>query len=120
MLDALIERIRAAYENDSPLIIQGGGSKGFYGNADEGEVLSTRDLTGIVDYQPKELVLTARAGTPLADIETLLAEHDQMLAFEPPHFSPSPQPSPARGGGSQRISGLSDQTQPIRPGSLNA
>ncbi len=89
MLDALIERIRAAHENGSPLIIQGGGSKNFYGNADEGEVLSTRGLAGIVDYQPKELVLTARAGTPLADIEALLAEHDQMLAFEPPYFGGS-------------------------------
>jgi glycolate oxidase FAD binding subunit len=41
----------------------------------------------VVDYQPKELVLTARAGTPLADIEMLLSEQGQMLAFEPPHFS---------------------------------
>jgi glycolate oxidase FAD binding subunit len=86
MLDTLIERIRAAHENQSPLIIQGGGSKTFYGNADEGEVLSSRALTGVVDYQPKELVLTARAGTPLAEIEALLAEQNQMLAFEPPHF----------------------------------
>lgn len=86
MLDALIERIRAAHENHSPLIIQGGGSKTFYGNADEGEVLSTRRLIGVVDYQPKELVLTARAGTLLAEIEALLAEQNQMLAFEPPHF----------------------------------
>lgn len=97
MLDALIERIRAAYENDSPLIIQGGGSKGFYGNADEGEVLSTRDLAGIVDYQPKELVLTARAGTPLAEIEALLDAHNQMLAFEPPHFGRSPLPQAGEG-----------------------
>lgn len=86
MLEALIERIRAAHENHSPLIIQGGGSKTFYGNADEGEVISTRVLTGVVDYQPKELVLTARAGTPLAEIEALLAGQNQMLAFEPPHF----------------------------------
>jgi glycolate oxidase FAD binding subunit len=86
MLDSLIERIRAAHEHDSPLIIQGGGSKTFYGNPDEGEVLSTRKLSGVVDYQPKELVLTARAGTPLAEIEALLAEQNQMLAFEPPHF----------------------------------
>ena len=86
MLDATIERIRAAHANSTPLIIQGGGSKTFYGNADEGEVLSTRVLTGVVDYQPKELVLTARAGTPLAEIEALLAEQNQMLAFEPPHF----------------------------------
>ncbi|MHB0919313.1 MAG: glycolate oxidase subunit GlcE [Thiobacillus sp.] len=86
MLDTLIDRIRAAHAEGSPLIIQGGGSKTFYGNADEGEVLSTRALAGVVEYQPKELVLTARAGTPLAEIETLLAEQHQMLAFEPPHF----------------------------------
>lgn len=86
MLDAFIDRIRAAHAEGSPLILQGGGSKTFYGNADEGEVLSTRTLTGIVDYQPKELVLTARAGTPLAEIEAALAERNQMLAFEPPHF----------------------------------
>lgn len=86
MLDTFIDRIRAAHAEGSPLILQGGGSKTFYGNADEGEVLSTRALTGIVDYQPKELVLTARAGTPLAEIETALAERNQMLAFEPPHF----------------------------------
>ncbi len=86
MLDALIERIRAAHADSTSLIIQGGGSKTFYGNADEGEVLGTRTLTGIVDYQPKELVLTARAGTPLAEIEAALAEQNQMLAHEPPHF----------------------------------
>ncbi|MDT3707144.1 MAG: glycolate oxidase subunit GlcE [Thiobacillus sp.] len=86
MLQEISERVRAAYASDSPLIIQGGGSKTFYGNADEGEVLSTRALTGVVDYQPKELVLTARAGTPLADIEALLDAHGQMLAFEPPCF----------------------------------
>ncbi|MHB0982751.1 MAG: glycolate oxidase subunit GlcE [Thiobacillus sp.] len=86
MLDATIERIRAAHANRTPLILQGGGSKTFYGNADEGEVLNTRVLTGVVDYQPKELVLTARAGTPLAEIEALLTGQNQMLAFEPPHF----------------------------------
>ena len=86
MLDTLIERIRAAHEHDSPLIIQGGGSKTFYGNPDEGEVLSARAFCGVVDYQPKELVLTARAGTPLTEIEALLTEQNQMLAFEPPHF----------------------------------
>ena len=87
MLDNLIEHIRAAHDSNTPLIIQGGGSKDFYGNAHEGEVLSTRSLTGVVDYQPKELVLTARAGTPLTEIEALLAEHKQMLAYEPPHFA---------------------------------
>ncbi|MGK2951578.1 MAG: glycolate oxidase subunit GlcE [Thiobacillus sp.] len=99
MLDTLIDHIRAAHENITPLIIQGGGSKTFYGNADEGEVLSTRALAGVVDYQPKELVLTARAGTPLTEIEALLDAQNQMLAFEPPHFSPSPRPAPASGEG---------------------
>jgi FAD/FMN-containing dehydrogenase len=80
MLDTLIDRLRAAHENNTPLIIEGGGSKSFYGNADEGEVLSTRKLTGVIDYQPKELVLTARAGTPLAEIEALLDAQNQMLA----------------------------------------
>jgi glycolate oxidase FAD binding subunit len=89
MLDTLIERIRAAHTDGTPLIIQGGGSKTFYGNADEGEVIGTRALTGVVDYQPKELVLTAQAGTPLTEIEALLAENRQMLAFEPPHFGGS-------------------------------
>lgn len=86
MPDALIERIRWAYENGTPLVIQGSGSKAFYGNAGGGEILDTRGVAGVVDYQPKELVLTARAGTPLAEIEALLEAHQQMLAFEPPHF----------------------------------
>ncbi len=98
MLDTYIERIRAAHDSHTPLIIEGGGSKTFYGNADEGEVLATRTLNGIVDYEPKELVLTARAGTPLADIEALLAEQNQMLAFEPPHFGECPHPNPLPGG----------------------
>ena len=86
MLDNYIERIRAAHAEGSPLVIQGGGSKTFYGNAQVGAILDTRKLSGVVDYQPRELVLTAQAGTPLAEIETLLAEQNQMLAFEPPHF----------------------------------
>lgn len=86
MLDELIARIQAAYAAHTPLFIQGGGSKAFYGNPGAGAVLDTRVFTGIVDYQPKELVLTARAGTPLAEIEVVLARHNQMLAFEPPHF----------------------------------
>jgi len=94
MLDTFIDRIRAAQASGTPLVIQGGGSKDFYGNAHEGEVLSTRTLSGVIDYQPKELVLTARAGTPLAEIEALLAEQGQMLAFEPPHFGERPLPNP--------------------------
>ena len=106
MLQPFIERIRAAHADGTPLILQGGGSKAFYGNADEGEVLATRTLTGVVDYQPKELVLTARAGTPLADVEALLGEQNQMLAFEPPHFG-----GPATLGGSL-AAGLSGPRRP--------
>jgi glycolate oxidase FAD binding subunit len=79
-------RIRAAAAARSPLVIRGGGSKDFYGGATTGEVLDTRALSGIVDYDPTELVITARAGTPLAAIEDALRACGQMLAFEPPHF----------------------------------
>jgi glycolate oxidase FAD binding subunit len=69
-----------------PLRIRGGGSKDWYGQSFEGEILDTRAFSGIVDYEPTELVITARCGTPLAEIEAALAERHQMLAFEPPHF----------------------------------
>ncbi len=85
-LEAFCERIRAAHAAATPLVIRGGCSKAFYGNASAGETLDTAGWTGVVEYQPKELVLTARAGTPLAEIKALLAENKQMLAFEPPHF----------------------------------
>ena len=94
MLDALSEQIRTAYANGTPLSIQGGGSKRFYGNAVTGDILDTRVLSGIVEYQPKELVMTARAGTPLTEIEAALAAEQQMLAFEPPHFGERPLPNP--------------------------
>lgn len=80
------ERIQAASAAVTPLRIQGGGSKAFLGNISQGEILSTTDNSGIVDYQPQELFIRARAGTPLQEIENLLAENDQMLAFEPPAF----------------------------------
>ena len=86
MSTTIQDRIRAAQADGSPLVIRGGDSKAFYGNACGGDVLDIRALDGIVDYEPKELVLTAQAGTPLQDIERALAAHDQMLAFEPPHF----------------------------------
>ncbi|MGF6180539.1 glycolate oxidase FAD binding subunit [Massilia sp. UYP32] len=80
------ERVRAAASDRQPLCIRGGGSKDWYGGAPQGAGLDTRDHAGIVDYEPTELVITARCGTPLAEIEALLARHNQMLAFEPPHF----------------------------------
>lgn len=85
-LEALQERIRAAAGRGTALRIRGGGTKDFYGNAPRGEVLDTRAHAGIVDYEPTELVLTARCGTPLREIQQTLDGKNQMLPFEPPHF----------------------------------
>ena len=82
----LIERVRAAAATKTPLAIRAGGTKDFYGNAVTGDVLDPRSYAGIVAYEPTELVVTARCGTPLAQMEAALDEHGQMLAFEPPHF----------------------------------
>ena len=85
---SLRERVNHAAGHDTPLRIRGGGTKDWYGQALEGEILDTREHTGILAYDPAELVITARSGTPLAEIEAKLAEHNQMLPFEPPHFGP--------------------------------
>ncbi len=85
-LTQLCETVRAATEARSPLRIRAGGSKDFYGNAPQGEILDPRCVAGIVDYEPTELVVTVRAGTSLAELEETLASRGQMLAFEPPHF----------------------------------
>jgi glycolate oxidase FAD binding subunit len=86
LIDSFIERIRDASARGQSLCIRAGGSKDFYGNAAQGERLDPRPLSGIVDYDPSELVITAKAGTPLAEVESALAAQGQMLAFEPPHF----------------------------------
>lgn len=88
-LHSLRERVRSAALERRALRIRGGGSKDFYGGAARGELLETTALTGIVDYEPTELVITARAGTALATIEKTLSERGQMLAFEPPRFADS-------------------------------
>jgi glycolate oxidase FAD binding subunit len=80
------ERIRAASTAQSPLRLVGGGTKDFYGQELIGERFETAAHRGIVDYDPTELVITARCGTPLSEIEQALAGKRQMLAFEPPHF----------------------------------
>ena len=82
----LVERIRRAAAQGQPLRIRGGGTKDFYGERLEGELLETGALRGIVNYEPSELVITARAGTPLAEVEQALAAQGQCLPFEPPHF----------------------------------
>ncbi|MGK5036868.1 glycolate oxidase subunit GlcE [Janthinobacterium sp. LB3P118] len=89
-MQAIVEQFRqtilAASAAGKPLRLRGGGTKDWYGQQLEGEVLDTRAYAGIIDYEPTELVITARCGTPLADIEAALAARNQMLAFEPPHF----------------------------------
>ena len=86
-LDELIDRVRAARADKSALDIRGGGTKAFYGEAPRGVPLDVRPLAGISSYEPSELVITARAGTPLAELEAALAEKGQCLPFEPPRFA---------------------------------
>jgi glycolate oxidase FAD binding subunit len=87
----LCERVRGAASRKERLRIRGGGTKDFYGAAVEGEIVDIAPYAGIVAYEPKELVLTVRAGTRLADVEAALAGQRQMLPFEPPHFgTPAP------------------------------
>ncbi len=84
----LAEQILTSAAEGTPLRIRGGGSKDFYGQALQGALLDVRPLAGISSYEPSELVVTARAGTKLAELEAVLAEQGQALAFEPPHFGP--------------------------------
>ncbi|MEF8700174.1 MAG: glycolate oxidase subunit GlcE [Candidatus Accumulibacter sp. UW20] len=92
-MDTLIEnwraRVMAAAGSGGKLAIRAGGSKSFYGGPEEGEPFAVGACRGIVAYEPTELVVTARAATPLAELAATLAEKGQWLAFEPPHFGPS-------------------------------
>lgn len=84
----LLDQVQQAIADRSTLNIVGGASKCFMGRETTADaILNTREHSGIVSYQPVELVLTARAGTPLAEIHNELDKHKQMLAFEPPMFS---------------------------------
>lgn len=80
------DRILNAVNNKSALSIEGSGSKSWYGNANAHAKLNARTYSGILEYQPEELVITACTGTPLKEIEAALKEKNQVLAFEPPHF----------------------------------
>lgn len=84
----LQESVREAFGRGAALCIRGGGSKDFYGNEPQGELLDTRGHAGIVSYEPTELVITARCGTSLSEVQKILEEKNQMLPFEPPHFGP--------------------------------
>ncbi|PKO84200.1 MAG: glycolate oxidase subunit GlcE [Betaproteobacteria bacterium HGW-Betaproteobacteria-11] len=86
-METRLEAFREKIGERRPLCIRGGGSKDFHGGPQQGEVLDTTGYAGIIDYTPSELVLTARCGTPLAEINSALAARRQMLAFEPPAFS---------------------------------
>lgn len=85
-LRQISDRLRAALADRTPLRIRGGGSKDFYGQSLQGELLDVSALSGIVSYEPTELVVTVRAGTPLLELQAALAEKGQQLAFEPPAF----------------------------------
>ena len=89
-LAPLVEQVLSAMASRTPLSVRGGNTKAFHGPAAPANAatLDTRDLSGVVAYEPTELVITALAGTPLSELEALLAEHGQCLPFEPPHFEP--------------------------------
>ncbi len=82
----LQEVVQSAALNQTPLKIVGGGSKDFYGRSTDGHILSVAEHQGILSYEPSELVITARAGTPLSTLVDTLAAQGQGFAFEPPHF----------------------------------
>jgi glycolate oxidase FAD binding subunit len=86
IIETFREQILHAAKNKTPLSIEGGATKSWYGNANTYTKLDTRTYSGILEYQPEELVITACAGTPLKEIEAALKEKNQVLAFEPPHF----------------------------------
>lgn len=79
-------QVEQACASHTPLRITGGNSKAFYGRQIQGETLDTRPHKGVINYEPTELVITARAGTPLQEIESTLSQNGQMLGFEPPYF----------------------------------
>jgi glycolate oxidase FAD binding subunit len=85
-LARLIDRVRDASARSAPLDICGGGTKRFYGEAPAGSPCEISELSGISSYEPTELVVTARAGTRLTELEQVLEERGQCLPFEPPRF----------------------------------
>jgi glycolate oxidase FAD binding subunit len=85
-LSALIERVREAHAQRTPLEIRGGGSKRSLGEKVDGAALEVTGYRGVIEYEPTELVLSVRAGTPLREVEAALDQGGQMLPFEPPHY----------------------------------
>lgn len=109
-LRRVIDQVATARATRTPLRLRGHGSKDFYGEAPRGEPLDLAPLSGIARHEPTELVVTVRAGTPIAELEAALAEHGQCLAFEPPRFDgpgPSGQSVPRGTVGGMVAAGLS-------------
>ncbi|MEZ5672966.1 MAG: glycolate oxidase subunit GlcE [Thiotrichaceae bacterium] len=86
-ISAIQQTVKTAFTQQTTLQLIGGNSKKFYGREISGAVLNISEYQGILNYEPSELVITARAGTPLSEIIATLAEKNQCLAFEPPIFS---------------------------------
>ena len=82
--------------------IRGGGTKDWYGQTLEGDILDTRAHRGIIAYDPAELVITARAGTPLAGDRSSAGGARPDAAFEPPHFGRQRDPRRLHRGGHRR------------------
>ncbi|MGB8855682.1 MAG: FAD-binding protein, partial [Burkholderiales bacterium] len=85
-IEHLQQQIQRHVESRAPLRIRGSGSKDFYGAEKHGELIDMATYSGVVEYEPTELVVTVRAGTSLKELEAILAAEKQMLPFEPPHF----------------------------------
>lgn len=84
--EELCAQVAEAGRSGTPLRIAGGGTKTFYGRRVDGTVLDVTGHSGITHYDPVELVVSVRSGTPLSELERALADAGQQLAFEPPHF----------------------------------
>jgi len=110
----LQQAVREAFEAGRALAIRGSGSKDFYGRHTQGEPLSLSGHQGVIRHEPTELFVTVRAGTPLADLEQVLAEHGQHRPFEPPAFDPA-----ATIGGTLAC-GLSGPARPYRGAARDA
>ena len=106
-LRRITERVRAALKHGTALCVRGGGSKDFYGQPLQGEVLDVSALRGIISYEPSELVVTVRAGTTLQELQAALAEKGQHLAFEPPCFGSDASGDSAATCGGMVAAGLS-------------
>ncbi|MEJ2114882.1 MAG: FAD-binding protein [Gammaproteobacteria bacterium] len=97
--DEIASKIVDAFHNKKSLRIYAGNTKYFYGREIKAEPFSIAKHTGIIEYEPSELYITARSGTPLAEIEQTIANYNQIIPCEPPYF-----------GAKATLGGMSDFT----------